>query len=574
MTQGKLIFVLHSHLPYVLSHGKWPHGMDWLNEAAAETYIPLLQVFTKLVDEGISPKVTIGITPVLSEMLADDVFKSEFADYLEQKIDAAGADAGEFYRIGDTLRHDLARMWEDFYRDTRTFFVGSIGTDIVGAFKKLQDGGHIEIITCAATHGYLPLLGEDTAVQAQVKLGAETYRRHYGRPPRGIWLPECAYRPGYEWTPPVEGFGGPRKRKGVEEFLSENGIQYFVVDTHLLRGGQATGVYLDRFSALKQLWANFESQYAPVKEDIEKSPHKLYYAASREGIAPVAFFTRDPETGLQVWSGEHGYPGDGNYLDFHKKHFPGGHRYWRVTSAQADLADKELYQPELVEGRIRENAVHFADLVKRICFAEGVQDGRPPMICAPFDTELFGHWWFEGPRWLYRVLKEVASDPDLEAVTMGEYYDEHTPVDVVSLPEGSWGKGGFHWIWINDTTRWTWKHVYEAELIMQKAAQTYGTRRDEPVVSLLKLLARELVLLESSDWQFLISTWAARDYAEMRFSNHNSDFLQVHNLLEKAASGEHLSEADEQLVNNISERDTLFRDIDPTWWAGIEYPNG
>ena len=145
MIKGKVVFVLHSHLPYVLSHGKWPHGMDWINEAAAETYIPLIQVFEKLVQEGISPKVTIGITPVLSEMLADDVFKSEFSEYLSQKIEAAGFDAGEFYRIGDGKRHDIARMWEAFYRDTKSFFVERLKTDIVGAFKRLQDDGHIEV---------------------------------------------------------------------------------------------------------------------------------------------------------------------------------------------------------------------------------------------------------------------------------------------------------------------------------------------------------------------------------------------------------------------------------------------
>lgn len=572
MIKGKLVFVLHSHLPYVLSHGKWPHGMDWLNEAAAETYIPLLQAFDKLIEEGISPKISIGITPVLTEMLADDLFKEEFTSYIDQKIEAAGADAAEFYRTGEREYHDLARMWEDFYREIKTYFDVRIGRDIVGAFKSMQDRGHIEIITCAATHGYLPLLGEDTAVQAQVKLGAATYKKHYGRPPRGIWLPECAYRPSYEWTPPLEGFGGPRHRKGVEEFLGENGIQYFVVDTHLLKGGEAVGVYLDRFNALQLLWKNFESQYAPVKEETDKTPHELYFAASREGVAPVAFFTRDPETGLQVWSGEHGYPGDGNYLDFHKKRFPGGHRYWRVTSAKADLADKEIYQPEKVDGRLRENASHFKELVKRICKAETFDNGRVPMICAPFDTELFGHWWFEGPRFLYAVIKEVATDPELEMSTMGEYYDECHPVKVVSLPEGSWGKGGFHWIWLNDMTRWTWKHVYEAEEIMQKMSSMYSGRHDEPLSSILKLLARELVLLESSDWQFLISTWAARDYAEMRFSNHYSDFKRVYGILQKVVAGEPLSVEDEQAIEAISQRDSLFEDIDPSWWAKVEFP--
>ncbi len=570
MVKGKLVFVFHSHLPYVIAHGKWPHGMDWLNEAAAETYIPFLQVFERLIGEGISPKVTIGLTPVLSEMLVDPVFKEEFGSYLETKITAAGIDAAEFYRIGDGRRHDLARMWEDSYRGIKLYYE-SIDRDIIGAFRRLQDGGHIEIITCAATHGYLPLLGEDTSVQGQIKLGVDTYKRHFGREPRGIWLPECAYRPAYNWTPPIEGFGGPRERKGIESFLSENGIRYFVVDSHLLRGGEAIGVYLDRFSSLKQLWTNFASQYQPLDVDIEKSTHRLYYAAGVEGKAPVAFFTRDPDTGLQVWSGEHGYPGNGLYLDFHKKHYPGGHRYWRVTSIKADLADKEVYESERVDPVIREQALHFKNLARGLCRAEGVRDGIVPMICAPFDAELFGHWWFEGPRWLYAVLREISLDPELETVTMNEYYHAHPPIEVVSLPEGSWGKGGFHWIWLNDWTKWTWKHIYEDEKLMQEAARKYAEWTDEPVASLLKLLTRELVLLESSDWQFLISTWSARDYAEMRFANHHSDFRAVLGLLEKAASGTGLTDGERELVHEISTRDSLFPNIEPKWWARLEW---
>lgn len=571
MTRGRLVFVLHSHLPYVISHGKWPHGMDWLNEAAAETYMPILQVMEKLIAEGISPKITIGITPILTEMLADEAFKDEFTGYLQTKIDAAARDAEEFYRTSDP-RHDLARLWETFYSTMLDYFTNALGRDIPGAFKRLQDDGHIEIITCAATHGYLPLLAEDTAVQAQIKLGVDTYKKHYGRQPKGIWLPECAYRPAYEWTPPVEGFGGPRPRKGVESFLSENGIRYFIVDTHLLKGGRTQGVYIDRFDALKQLWKNFENQYHPAEEDTAKTPHKLYYAAGAEGKAPVAFFTRDEETGVQVWSGEHGYPGDGAYLDFHKKHFPGGHRYWRVTSAKSDLADKEIYDPDAVHARIRENALHFKNLVRDLCRADGAIDGKPPMICAPYDAELYGHWWFEGPRWLYAVLKEVSLDPEIETATMGECYGETPPVEVVSLPEGSWGQGGFHWIWLNDWTTWTWKHVYEDERLMREAAAKYAARADEPLAELLRQLARELVLLESSDWQFLISTWSARDYAEMRFTQHHEDFTYILGLVEKAAAGEPLSAAEQEKFTVIAQRDKVFGNIEPKWWAAVEYP--
>src|SRR5690606_37625517 len=199
----------------------------------------------RLVDEGSTPRVTIGLTPILCEMLADLSFAHEFADYLQMHIDTAGENAREFARHGEEQFRDLALFWQDFYTKKLRDFDDVYSRDIVGGFRKLQDDGHIEIITSAATHGYLPLISTDEAVQAQVRIGVETYKKHFGRQPRGIWLPECAYRPRYEWSAP-EGVESqestPRVRKGVEEFLAENKIEYFVVDVHLLKGGKALGV--------------------------------------------------------------------------------------------------------------------------------------------------------------------------------------------------------------------------------------------------------------------------------------------------------------------------------------------
>ncbi|MBI5682675.1 MAG: hypothetical protein HZC45_05865 [Deltaproteobacteria bacterium] len=352
---GSFTFVLHSHLPYVLSHGRWPHGTDWLNEAAAETYIPLLNVFNRLIIEGISPKVTIGLTPILTEMLASDSFKTEFKAYLGQKLEAAKNDIAEFERLGQPDYLAVARMWLDFYRNIYKDFVEKYNQNIVSTFAELQRANHIEIITCGATHGYFPLLSRDESIQAQVKQAVSSYIRHYGKNPRGIWLPECAYRPRYEWKPPVptEKNTKPYMRKGVEEFLSENNIEYFFIDSHLLKGGKAIGVYLDRFDALKSLWTRFSEQYKPPPEDTEKTPYSIYWVGPAvEGKMPVAIFTRDPKTGVQVWSGEHGYPGDPNYLDFHKKRFPGGLRYWQVTDSKADLADKTEYVPNRALSRL------------------------------------------------------------------------------------------------------------------------------------------------------------------------------------------------------------------------------
>jgi len=570
MKKGYFTFVLHSHLPYVLGHGKWPHGTDWLNEAAAETYIPILLACDRLVQKGISPRLTIGISPVLCEQLAHDSFKTEFSQYLRQRIEAAGNDAEEFYRTDQSNFLELAHRWEKFYERVSAAFHDTYKQDLVAAFHRLQDNNHIEIVTCAATHGYLPLLSQDETIQAQIKQAVSSYRRHFGRKPRGIWLPECAYRPAYDWSPPVSIDGLPEsyKRKGIEEFLSENFLEYFFVDSATLKGGRAIGVYVDRFDALKALWGRFEQQYKPREEEEEKTPLSAYLVGAKEGRAPVGVFTRHPDTSLQVWSGEWGYPGDGNYLDFHKKRFPGGHRYWAVTSAKSDLADKVVYNPETTRGRIGENSSHFAGLIRKFLFDHYDNTGEAGILVAPFDAELFGHWWFEGPEFLEQVIEKLSNSEDIGLCTAGEYYDIKKPSRIISLPEGSWGEGGYHYIWLNEWNNWTWKHIYTDELRMKElAARIRGAGELERRI--IVQAARELMLLSASDWQFLISTWAARDYAEMRVAVHHEAFSR---LSEMADMVDNLSEGELSYLADLERRDDIFPDIDPVWFEKVEYP--
>lgn len=561
-TKGYFTLVLHSHLPYVIAHGKWPHGLDWLNEAAAETYIPLLDVFNSLVAEGIMPKVIIGLTPVLTEQLADPSFKEEFKGYLHEKQEAAHLDQQEFTATKEAHMARLAEDWLKFYKGAYESFTQKYNEDIVGAFRRLQDIGAIQIMTSAATHSYLPLIGDDTFVRAQIRTGVKNYKKHFGCQPKGMWLPECAYRPHYKWAYPVDGFGQPRERQGIEEILYDEGLEYFIIDSHLLEGGKPIGVYMDRFKALKTLWSQFEKNYNPIGANSGeyRSPYKIYMASSDGAAKPVAILTRDPKTGLRVWSGEWGYPGDGNYLEFHKKRFPGGLRYWKITSAKSDLGSKMVYWPDDVPARLRENADHFADLVKSTLLEFYGQNGMPGIVVAPFDGELFGHWWFEGPRWIYMVLKSLAQDPDLQLVTGSEAIEKTAPMEVISIPEGSWGEGGFHWIWFNDWTKWTWQHLYESEAMMKKAAALAANMPNS--AGLFKQLAREFLLLESSDWQFLISTWSARDYAELRFSDHLERFIRLYHMVEQVAQNKPLSEDEIIFLQDCQQKDALFEEID------------
>ncbi|MFI5332255.1 MAG: 1,4-alpha-glucan branching protein domain-containing protein, partial [Desulfobaccales bacterium] len=436
------------------------------------------------------------------------------------------------------------------------------------------DKGVLEVITSAATHGYLPLLGRDTCVQAQVKQGVAAYKRHFGRDPKGFWLPECAYRPRYEWVPPLSDLATePVLRKGVEEFLSENGLDYFFIDSHLLKGGRAIGVYKDRFEALERLWERFASQFQERPEEQDKSPYQVYLVSSApEAKRPVAAFTRDPKTGLQVWSGEWGYPGDGNYLDFHKKRYPGGLRYWQVTSAKADLADKSPYHPEWISARINEQADHFVSMIVGILSEFREQQGRPGMVVAPYDTELLGHWWFEGPEWVYQVLSRLQAHTQVSLTPGSQLLKEAAPRHVIQLPEGSWGEGGYHWIWLNEDNDWTWRHIYPAEQEMEDLAQLYAEDPDPRLQDLLKQCGRSLFLLESSDWQFLISTFSARDYAELRVVVHHDDFKRLAAMVRRYAADRDLPSEDWNFLEFCRERDDIFPDIDPKWWAKLQYP--
>ncbi|MBN2226330.1 MAG: DUF1957 domain-containing protein [candidate division Zixibacteria bacterium] len=577
MAKGYFAFVLHNHLPYVLAHGRWPHGMDWLSEAAGETYMQLLRVMWEMIEQGYKPKLTVDISPVLCEQLADHTFKDEFTTYLTQKIEAAEKDIVEFEKYKQPNMLANAKMWVEFYSKTLKSF-NDINQDIIAQMRKLQDDGYLEIMTCGATHGYMPLLSRDETVQAQVKAAVKNYEKHFGRKPRGIWLPECAYRPRYAWSPPlpIDGSQDAYSRKGVDEFLSENGIDYFIVDSHLLKGGRSIGVYLDRFEALKRLWGQFEKEYKPREEDTAKTPREVYLVSSAvEGKKPTAIFTRDPDTGLLVWSGEHGYPGDGNYLDFHKKRFPGGNRYWAVTSAKSDLADKVEYNAKSAMSRLPENSDHFVGKIQEIIDAYHAESGREGILTAPFDAELFGHWWFEGPDFLKQVIMKIHDNPDVDLTFLSEHLNRVQPTDVISIPEGSWGEGGHHYIWLNQDNEWTWKYIYAAEKKMCELARHYTANKNTiggELVDVMKQAARELMLLVASDWQFLISTWAARDYAELRLSEHYADFKRLAEIVDRMIGGARMSDGDREFYNDCCQRDTLFSEIELEWFARVEYP--
>ncbi len=561
MSVGRFMLVLHSHMPYVLSHGKSPHGTDWIFESAAECYLPLLDALDRLRNQGIKPRWTVNLTPILGEQLDDPSFKAGFEEYCEEKVEFARRDQEQFAAQGELRMVGLAAMWQRVYGRALVQFRHQWDRSIVGALRQFQEDGLIEVITCGATHGYFPLLGTDESVQAQVKLAVDTHVRRFGKRPRGIWLPECAYRPHYEWKAPT-GDEEPWPRKDVEEFLAENGIEYFFVDSHMIRGGEPLGTYWQKFPQLAELFARTRGLFTPPSEFRSEYEH---YALDRG----TTVFSRDPESTVKVWSGDVGYPGDPFYLEFHKQLYPGRHRYWRISEEKADLGKKQPYDPWVAYDKIGSHARDFVQIVKGTLAHYRGLAGRDGCLVAMYDTELFGHWWWEGPEFLYEVALEMHRDGSVQMASGGDVVDSEPPRHKIHLPEGSWGEGGYHSVWLNEDNFWTWQKLYPVERRFRDMAATMA---DGPAREIVEQCAREMLLAEASDWQFLISTWAARDYAEARFEDHVERFDRLAEMADRVHKGGALTAEEEEFLRECQEKDACFPVIDLSHWARLDHP--
>jgi len=559
---------LHAHLPYVVNHGTWPHGIEWLHEAAAETYLPLLRVLRNLERDGIALHCNLNLSPVLLEQLAHPVFQAEFPHYLERKITAAQEDEAFFISTGEHHFAETARFWHTFFSEVLHDFE-ALGRDIIRGFREFNDKGMIELITCGATHGYMPLLGTDESLRAQVRLAVDTHERHLGKRPRGIWVPECGYRPAGKWTYPVPAADAAAmpeafERIGVEQALSESGLEFFFVDTHLIEESARVASPYERGPKRAQSISLEQAAYRKLYQPYYVDGN---YEGSDAAKRLVSVFPRDPRTGLQVWSGESGYPGDAAYLDFHKKRWPGGHRYWRVTGARVEMDSKEPYDPQAAAERVRSHASHFVHLIWE-ALESSFGDPVPPILCAPFDAELFGHWWFEGPQWIEAVARILHDYPvGIELISGSEYLDRYPRGGFIAMHEGSWGAEGTNHVWMNPETAWTYTQLYPAELYVREVCTAGRWRECELGTRVVKQMCRELLLLESSDWQFLITTGAARDYAELRFVTHHDQFNELKQMWQAIETSGGLNDEQQARLAAIEERDSIFREIDPGMWA-------
>lgn len=561
MALGRFMLVLHSHMPYVLSHGKSPHGTDWIFESAAECYLPILDALDRLKNAGIHPRWTINLTPILAEQLDDPSFKSGFEEYCLEKIEAAQNDRKLFEDQGELWMMGLAAMWERTFRHALTTFRYQWQRSICGGFRSFEEAGLIELITCGATHGYFPLLATDESVQGQVKLAVDSHERRFGKKPKGIWMPECAYRPSYHWKSPVlDGEG--MDRKGVDEFLKENGIEFTFVDSHLLRGGEPLGTYWEKFPQLAEMFSRSKSLFQPPEE--ERSEYEHYLIDS-----DVTVFARDPKTTTKVWSGDVGYPGNPAYLEFHKQLYPGRLKYWRISDDKANLGAKQPYDPWAAHELISAHAEDFVSLVKSTLAEYKGSHGREGAVVAMYDTELFGHWWWEGPEFLYEMAVRMDADAEVNSVSGSDVVEIEPARHAIHLPEGSWGEGGYHSVWLNEDNVWTWEKLHPCQVEFVELCRSI---KSEEGRSILEQAARELLLAEASDWQFLISTFSARDYAEARIQDHLDRYIKLAKMAQKVDSGLELEASEKMFLTECQEKDSPFPYLNLDFWSKLDFP--
>ena len=565
MAIGSFCLVLHGHLPYVLRHGVWPHGEDWLYEAAAETYLPILSMIGHCALHNAPPRFVMGLTPVLLEQLAHDHFKTGFEHYLKDRIERAGQDRKDFERWDNGHLIYLADRWVKWHQELLEQF-HAIDSDIPAAYAKAANDGHIQILTSMATHGYAPLLYEDASIRAQLRSGLASSHRILGFKPKGMWLPECAYRPGGPWNPPI-GWAAKENRIGVEHLIADETINHFFVENHLIEGSRSE-------------WVNNDGDWHRVGwDEAAKYPNRGWRSVNEPhlvnsdatGPGRVTAFARDPQVCEKVWSGSIGYPATGDYLEFHKKHGERrGLRYWKVTGPKVNLGDKALYYPDDIAGRVYEHAEDFYNTIKGKLWDYHNRTGREGIVVATFDAELFGHWWFEGPQFLRDVVLHFHADPDIDVKT-AEQITEERPADMtVSMPEGSWGDGGDHRVWTNDQINWMWDIEYRCEANFGKATCELPWRENEQIKTMLEKAGRELLLLQASDWPFVITRGQAIDYGIKRFMLHVARFETLIDIAEKLSRDSaylgQLTEVERHEIEDADIHDIVFPNIDLNWW--------
>lgn len=520
MSKGYLAFVLHAHLPYV-RHPEYESFLEerWFFEAMTETYIPLIKFFDRLLKDNVHFRITVSISPSLLAMMEDPLLQKRYENHLGKLIELSQKEM-------ERTRHDphfhfLASMYNHLFLEARDIFINQYKRRISNAFKRYYKKGVVELITTSATHAILPLfMSQPKVVEAQIINGIDYFERVFGFRPGGMWLPECGYV------------------RDLDEILKKEGIRYFFMETHGVENASSTPFY---------------GVHAPIYTPVG-----------------IAAFGRDRGSTKQVWSARSGYPGDSDYREFYRDigydlsydyihpYISGdvrvdtGIKYFRISGP---TAWKEPYHPQVARDRAAQHAEDF--LHKRISHIEYLESAMEtaPVVLAPFDAELFGHWWFEGPQWLDFVIRKIAYDQDtLELITPSEYLERH-PVHQAAVPSSSsWGQKGYFETWVNKKTEWIYPQLYECGYRMEKLSSRYKKGRISVLTKrALNQCMRELLLAQSSDWPFIMNDGTSDEYAERRIKDHVARFHYLADEIDKKSINEEYLSAIEYVDNIFPE---------------------
>lgn len=530
--RGSVAIVLHAHLPWVRSP-EHPRSLEerWFHEALWESYLPLIDVFERLVNDSIVAPVTVSVSPPLAAMLADSLLQQRFVAHLDRLETLVDREVVRTRSQPDVAR--VVAFYQERLRQVRATW-SRIGGDVLGALVRLERAGAVELLTTCATHAYLPAL-TPTSVRAQIEIGLRAFEAFAGHRPRGLWLPECGYDP------------------AISKEIVRANVAYTVLDAH--------GVELAEPCPPAGM---FEPILAPFG---------------------VAFFGRDPRASRDVWSREVGYPGHADYRDFYRdigfdlnesqlegEVGPNGTRlmtglkYHRVTGVGVD---KQVWNPERAEARARLDAEHFvAERVRSLSQRDG-SSGRP-IVVAPFDAELFGHWWFEGPCFLEHVLRTLHATQTatgVGATTLGGYLAQHPELVVAEPMASSWGEGGFGDAWLGRSLiegtdldmspAQLIRHLRHAERTVRRVVNTRkqvggiaGQAIDQAIV--------ELLLLESSDWGFMLRRGDMARYAKGRVQAHASRVERLCRLVDRGW----INAEDERWIVRLREHNPFLARLD------------
>ncbi|TCI59033.1 1,4-alpha-glucan branching protein domain-containing protein [Exiguobacterium sp. SH3S1] len=489
MKPGYFSLVLHAHLPYVRHEEKHRLEERWVYEAISETYIPILWQVDRLQRPL---HWTVSISPPVVEMLADPLVQDRYLGHLDEMLELISIELAEGRSEQEV---ETLHFYERRYQDLKNTFL-HWEKNLNHAFRTYREQGFIDMVTCTATHGFNPHLFTDQAARAEIRTGLNCFERHYGFRPTGIWLPECAYTP------------------GVDRILYEEGIRYTFVDEHALLEADPTP---DKGIG------------APVY-----SPHG------------VALFPRDQIISGKIWSSMIGYPGHPDYREFYRDlaydrdweyiqafmhpegiRFDTGLKMHRITG---DSDEKDFYVRGWAEHQIDNHATDFAETLAAHLEAHGGQTFPPFLVTAPFDAELFGHWWFEGPEFLGQVAERLEAY-GIETITPALFLERHfQDLQTVQVSMNTWGRKGYGDVWINERNEWMLRHLHTMETQLVKDVADY--RNTSPLADrALRQLIRHYVLSVSSDWAFILDGQTTAQYAAERFREHTRLFAELETAL-------------------------------------------